>query len=44
MYDQMGYTLKDFIIIIEKPFYLLKINKRSNKKYLCDSNFVTYFY
>ena len=45
MYGQMGHTLKAFIIIIIKtPFYLLKINKRSNKKYLCNSNFVTYFY
>ena len=44
MYGQMGQTLKAFIIIIKTPFYLLKINKRTNKKYLCNSNFVTYFY
>ena len=46
MYDQMGHTLKAFIIIIiiiKTPFYLLKINKRTNKKYLCNSNFVTHF-
>ena len=45
MYGQMGHTLKAFIIIIiiKTPFYLLKINKRANKKYLCNSNFVTYF-
>ena len=51
MYGQMGHTLKAFIIIImiiiiiiiiiiiKTPFYLLKINKRTNKKYLCNSNF-----
>ena len=44
MYGQMGHTLKAFIIIFKTPFYLLKINKRSNKKDLCNSNFVTYFY
>ena len=38
-----GHTLKAFIII-KAPFYLLKINKRTNKKYLCNSNFVTHFY
>ena len=27
----MGHTLKTFIII-KTPFYLLKINKRTNKK------------
>ena len=33
MYGQMGHTLKAFIItIIKTPFYLLKINKRMNKK------------
>ena len=36
-----GHTLEAFIIIIIKtPSYLLKINKRTNKKYLRDSNFV----
>ena len=46
MYGQMGHTLKAFIIIIiiKTSFYLLKINKRTNKNYLCNSNFVTYFY
>ena len=42
-----GHTFKAFIIIIiiiKTPFYLLKINKRTNKKYLCNSNFVTHFY
>ena len=46
MYDQMGHTLKAFIIIIIIIIiiiYLLKINKRTNKKYLCNSNFVTHF-
>ena len=32
------------IIIIKTTFYLLKINKRTNIKYLCDSNFVMHFY
>ena len=41
---KLGHTFKDFIIIIIKtPFYLLKINKRTNKKYLCNSNFVMHF-
>ena len=31
------------IIIIKTPFYLLKINKRSNKKYLRNSNFEMHF-
>ena len=44
MQGQIGHTLKAFIIIIKTPFYLLKINKRTNKKYLCISNFVTYFH
>ena len=41
MYD---HTLKAFNIIIKTPFYLLKINKRANNKYLCNSNFVAQFY
>ena len=48
MYGQMGHTLKAIIIIvvinIKTPFYLLKIIKRMNKEYLCNSNFVTYFH
>ena len=43
MYGQMGHTLKAFIII-KTPFYLSKINKRMNKKYICNSNFATHFY
>ena len=42
-----GHTLKVFIIIIiiiKTPFHLLKINKRTNKIYLRDSNFVMHFY
>ena len=39
-----GHTLKAFIIIIKTPSYLLKVNKRTNKKYLRDSNFVMHFY
>ena len=31
-------------IIIKTPSYLLKINKRTNKKYLYDRNFVMHFY
>ena len=39
-----GHIFKAFIIIIIKtPFYLLKINKRTNKKYLHDSNFEMHF-
>ena len=39
-----GHLFKVFIIIIIKtPFYLLKINKKTNKKYLCDSNFEMHF-
>ena len=34
-----GHTFKAFVIIIKTTFYLLKINKRTNKKYLRDSNF-----
>ena len=44
MYGQIGHTLKAFIIIVKTPFYLLKFNKIANKKYLCNSNFVRYFY
>ena len=40
MYD---HTLK-VIIVIKTPPYLLKINKRTIKKYLCNNNFVTHFY
>ena len=40
-----GHSFKAFIIIIIKtPFYLLKINKRTNKKYLRDSIFVMHFH
>ena len=33
------HTFKAFIIFIKTPFYLSKINKRTNKKYLPKSNF-----
>ena len=33
MYGQMGQTVKAFIIIIKTSFYLLKDNRRTNKKY-----------
>ena len=39
-----GHTFKDFMIIIKTPFYLLEINKRTNKKYPRDSNLIMYFY
>ena len=38
-----GHTFKAFIIIIKTPSYLLKINKRTNKKFLRDSNFEMHF-
>ena len=41
--NKWGHTFKAFIII-KTPSYLLKINKRTNKKYLCDRNFVMHFY
>ena len=51
MCGQMGHTLKAFviiiiiiIIIIKTPFYLLKINKRTNKKYLCNALLLTYLH
>ena len=43
MYGQMSHTLKAFIII-KTPFYLLKINKKTNKKYLCDALLLTYLH
>ena len=30
--------------IIKKPFYLLKINKRTNKKYICNTLLLTYLH
>ena len=36
MYGQIGHTLKAFIII-KTPVYLLKINKKTNKKYICNT-------
>ena len=39
----LDHTFKAFIIIIKALSYLLKINKRRNKKYLRDSNFEMYF-
>ena len=39
-----GHTFKvSIIIIIKTPFCLLKINKRTNKKYLRDSDFEMHF-
>ena len=32
------------IIIIKKPFYLLEINKRMNKKYICNTLLLTYLH
>ena len=43
MYGQNEAIHKAFIIILKKPSYLLKINEKTNKKYLRDSNFVMYF-
>ena len=43
MYGQMGHTLKAFVII-KTPFYLLKINKRMNKKYICNTLSLTYLH
>ena len=39
----MGHTLKAFIII-KTPFYLLKVNKRTNKKYICNIFLLTYLH
>ena len=39
-----GHTLKAFIIIIKTPFYLLKINKRTNKKYICNTLLLVYLH
>ena len=36
---KLGHRFKAFIIVIKTPSYPLKINKRTNKKYLCNSNF-----
>ena len=41
--DKLSHTFKVFIII-KTPSYLLKINKRTNKKYLRNSNFEMHFY
>ena len=40
---KIGHKCKAFIII-KTPYYLLKINKRTNKIYLCDSNFEMHLY
>ena len=40
-----GHTLKAFIIIIIKtPFYLLKINKRTSKKNICNTLLLVYLH
>ena len=41
---QFGHKFKVFIIIIKTLSHLLKINRRINKKYLCDSNFEMHLY
>ena len=43
MYGQMVHTLKGFIII-KTPLYILKINKRANKKYICNTLLLTYLH
>ena len=43
MYGQMGHTLKVFIII-KTPFYILKINKTANKKYICNTLLLKYLH
>ena len=40
----MPYIQGFYYIIIKTPSYLLNINKRTSKKYLCNSNFVMHFY
>ena len=42
LWRKWGHTLKAFIII-KTPSCLLKISKRTNKKYLCDGNFEMHF-
>ena len=32
------------IVVIKTPFYLLKINKRTNKKYICNTLLLTYLH
>ena len=55
MMVKWGHTLKAFIIIIiiiiiniiiiiKTPFYLLKINKRTNRKYFCNTLLLTYLH
>ena len=44
MFGPFGHTQGFYYIIIKTPFYLLKIEKSTNKKYPSNSNFVTYFY
>ena len=43
MCGQMGHKLKSFIII-KTPFYPLKINKKTNKKYLSNGLLLTYLH
>ena len=40
---KIDHTFKAFIIIIKTLSYLLEINERTNRKYLCDSSFEIYF-
>ena len=32
------------VVVIKTPFYLLKINKRTNKKYICNTLLLTYLH
>ena len=41
---KIEHTLKAFIVIIKTQSYLLKIDRSTNKKYLCDSNFKMHLY
>ena len=43
MYGQMSHTLKAFIII-KIPFYLLKIKKKTNQKYISKTLSLTYLH
>ena len=43
MYGQ-NWAIHSIKIIIKTLSYLLKINKRTNKKYLCDRNFEMHLY
>ena len=44
MYGQMVHTLKAVTIIMKTPFYHLKINNRTNKKYICNTFLLTHLH